>query len=148
MSEGDDVKRYVVGFAFDQDEQKVLLILKTHPEWQAGRFNGVGGHIEPSDETPLAAMDREFREETDGVAESWRAFAHLIGRGFEVYFFRGVVAGGQRCMGAEGETTAWFRVDNLPENVLPNLRWLIPMARSRQAQDWPFRVYERMRVDA
>lgn len=42
------------------------------------------------------------------------------------------------------EPVLWADPNDLPENVIPNLRWLIPMARSRQRHDWPFRIYERL----
>jgi 8-oxo-dGTP pyrophosphatase MutT (NUDIX family) len=55
--------RYVVGFLFSQDESKVLLVWKNRPAWQNGKLNGIGGKIEAG-ETPLQAMEREFKEET------------------------------------------------------------------------------------
>jgi len=55
--------RYVLGFMFDRDYAEVALILKNRPAWQAGKWNGIGGKIE-GDETPHAAMVREFTEET------------------------------------------------------------------------------------
>jgi 8-oxo-dGTP pyrophosphatase MutT (NUDIX family) len=54
---------YVVGFVFDPDESHLLLIWKNRPAWQAGKLNGPGGKRE-NGETPLAAMEREFGEET------------------------------------------------------------------------------------
>lgn len=56
--------RYVLGFAFDKSNN-VILVQKTKPKWQAGLLNGVGGKIEPEDNTPIAAMVREFQEETN-----------------------------------------------------------------------------------
>lgn len=61
--------RYVVGFAFDERAEYVLLVHKLKPEWQRGRLNGIGGKIEPG-ETPLEAMDRECLEET-GLRLTW-----------------------------------------------------------------------------
>lgn len=55
--------RYVLGFAFDRADN-VILVQKTKPQWQAGKLNGVGGQIEETDDTPVAAMVREFQEET------------------------------------------------------------------------------------
>jgi 8-oxo-dGTP pyrophosphatase MutT (NUDIX family) len=55
--------RYVVGFLFSEDESRVLLVWKNRPAWQDGKLNGVGGKIEAG-ETPLQAMEREFKEET------------------------------------------------------------------------------------
>jgi hypothetical protein len=55
--------RFVLGFVFDFEAKKVLLVLKNRPDWQTGLLNGLGGKIE-ADETPLEAMEREFKEET------------------------------------------------------------------------------------
>lgn len=62
--------RYVLGFVFNHDASKVLLIQKNRPAWQAGKFNGLGGKIE-GQESPLLAMVREFREETGFVSVSY-----------------------------------------------------------------------------
>ena len=56
------MKHYVVGFLFSDDRKKVVLIEKTHPGWQKGKWNGIGGHIEEG-ELPKDAMQREFNEE-------------------------------------------------------------------------------------
>src|SRR4051812_33742321 len=57
-------KEYVCGFMFNSDaltskKGAVALILKVKPDWQKGKHNGIGGHIEWSDHNPLAAMVRE-----------------------------------------------------------------------------------------
>ena len=45
--------KYVVGFAFNKEKTKVLLIKKTKPDWQAGQLNGIGGKIESYDKTHI-----------------------------------------------------------------------------------------------
>lgn len=45
------MKEYVLGFAFNRERTKIVLILKNRPDWQKGKYNGIGGKIEPSDET-------------------------------------------------------------------------------------------------
>lgn len=59
---------YVVGFAIDEETNRILLIEKTKPAWQKGLLNGIGGKIE-NGELPMEAMVREFREET-GIESS------------------------------------------------------------------------------
>jgi 8-oxo-dGTP diphosphatase len=54
---------YVLGFAFSRDGSHVVLIQKDRPEWQKGKYNGIGGKIEHN-EVPSHAMWREFSEET------------------------------------------------------------------------------------
>lgn len=56
------IERMVLGFAFTPDN-RVALIRKRRPSWQAGKLNGIGGHREPREEG-LAAMEREFFKET------------------------------------------------------------------------------------
>jgi len=57
----------------DPAERVVALIRKRRPDWQAGRWNGIGGHREGF-ELPLDAMVREFEEETSvkTYREQWR----------------------------------------------------------------------------
>lgn len=147
-------KRYVVGFLFCRDE--VLLIEKARPTWQAGRLNGVGGHVEDG-ETYAQAMQREFLEET-GIQSTgvWERFAHLSGDDsdpermaaggtlFEVAFFRADAGGDDRPTprADTDERLRWCWVKEL-ENVLPNLHWLIPLAYRAHRYDWPLHVIER-----
>lgn len=78
---------YVVGFAFD-DLGRVALIRKLRPSWQAGKLNGIGGHIEPK-EWPVEAMAREFEEET-GVCTAgldWLGVGSMTGADWCVHVF-------------------------------------------------------------
>lgn len=121
---------YTVGFLFSSNN--VLLIHKTHPEWQAGYLNGIGGKIDPG-ENPHDGMVREFEEET-GLhlsKERWCQFCELIGKGFHVYFFYAIdiagEAGGVRSK--TEEVIEWVPVMSLYlKPIIPNLNWLIPMA--------------------
>lgn len=132
------MKKYVVGFMFDDLGERVLLIRKNRPDWQAGKANGVGGKIEEG-EMPLAAMTREFEEETGVKTDTtmWDCFALMSGfdfHDFEIYFFRAFNT--ELIFDAitvTDEVIGRFWVAALPEHV-PNLRWLIPMALEKQAK--------------
>ena len=130
---------YVLGFLFDTDKKFVLLITKTHgtlsgtDRTQIDRVNGIGGHIEPG-EAPFDAMMREFKEETGLTPGGWRNFGRLRGEKFEVFLFcaeapMGVLMAAQM---VTDEPPAVFRICDLEDNeaVIPNLRWMIPMALS------------------
>jgi len=70
---------YCVGFLFNFDKNRVILIRKLKPAWQFNRLNGVGGKVEPG-ETSLQAMYREFREEVFYPSKEepkWKQFATL-----------------------------------------------------------------------
>lgn len=63
------MKRYVLGFMFDDDLTHVIMIKKNRPKWQIGYLNGVGGKKE-FDEDFIDAMIREFKEETGVLTTS------------------------------------------------------------------------------
>jgi len=89
-------KEYVLGFAFDETKNNVVLILKNRPAWQKGFYNGVGGKVEKYDEDYHAAMSREFLEETGVLINpnEWDYFAamefkeDILGGSAIVYCFR------------------------------------------------------------
>lgn len=67
------MKRYTVGFIFDNDLSHVLLIKKTKPAEQAGLFNGIGGKFEDYDIDAAHCVSREVNEEAglNISAENW-----------------------------------------------------------------------------
>lgn len=118
---------YVAGFLFSIDWETVLLIEKNKPDWQRGRLNGVGGKIEPG-ESPIAAMSREFEEEAGISPAIWCRFCSLTGEDWRVHFF---VANGYPHLARQmtGERLHVVETKRLLEYpILPNLKWLVPMA--------------------
>lgn len=151
MSNQPKVIQYVVGFLFDDDQgDQLVLIRKTHPPWQAGKLNGVGGHVHDGEE-PLAAMRREFEEETGVYILTWTYFAKLQGVNegtvigdfevWQVHFFYAVHSSkvdsvmeiaehvAQQGTSLDHEFCEVVNPCDLPSDVLPNLNWLVPMAR-------------------
>jgi 8-oxo-dGTP diphosphatase len=123
------VNKYVVGYLFSRDTNEVCLIQKNRPQWQKGRLNGVGGHIEAG-ESPASAMTREFWEEAGERDIAWRQFLFITGTGYELYCFT-AKANPQNVMNihsATDEIIGWYPVESLPQNILPNLKWIVPMA--------------------
>ena len=128
------MKHYVTGFLFTKDSKYVVLIKKINPEWQRGLFNGVGGKIEENEKS-CYAMAREFQEETGVVInpEKWICFARIHRSGFydlDVYFARSNLAFDAKTI--EKEEVYLLKVDELPNNIVPNLQWLIPLALDKQ----------------
>jgi 8-oxo-dGTP diphosphatase len=134
------IVKYVAGFVFDDDEQRVILIRKLKPAWQKGLLNGVGGKIE-GEEKPHNAMAREFEEET-GVKTmplQWRHYAtwHHDKNGVDVFFFsmtNGAAFKSARTVEEEKVERIPVRGIHLRPQMIANLRWLIPLALDKQCQ--------------
>lgn len=113
---------YVLGFAFD-DLGRVALIRKRRPDWQAGRLNGIGGHIE-NHETAYHAMVREFYEETGVKLVDWQAVGVMKGDDWHVTVFTVTSSKVRGVRTATDEEVVLQLPHNLPyvkciENVVP-----------------------------
>lgn len=123
------MKHYVMGFVFNKSRNRVLLIKKKKPVWQAGYWNGIGGKIEP-DETPIKAMYREAYEEID-YQYKWEHTITFVCPGGTVFVFRTlsdyeVI----QFMQKEGELLQIWDLDLLPTMMMSNLKWIIPVCLS------------------
>ena len=121
---------YVAGFLFSANREKVVLVQKINPEWQRDLLNGVGGKIEPFDESLVAAMVREFQEEAGILVHEWEMFCQVSNQGNLTHFFRSFADGNlDHISGQEAEKISAYPVSELDRlNTMPNLGWLIPMA--------------------
>ena len=64
------MKPYCLGFLFNKARTYVWLIQKNKPDFQRGKYNGIGGAVEVG-ETYEQAMEREFFEEAGLKINSW-----------------------------------------------------------------------------
>ena len=133
---------YVAGFLFAAGGSRVALVRKARPEWQAGKLNAIGGHIEPG-ETPHEAMVREFEEETRVRVEEWDHVATLRGEGFAVWFYRAECAEMPTLVGSDDEPVSWYYPPTVEGLSMPNLRWLMPLAMANRSNDWPLLAVEK-----
>lgn len=83
------MQEYTLGFCFSSEREFVALIKKARPEWQAGKFNGIGGKV-LENEFSLDCQIRKFEEETGVVTErtDWTLFATFGNDDFRVYCYR------------------------------------------------------------
>lgn len=134
--------RYVAGFALTPNS--VLLVRKTQPVQLAGKWNAVGGKCEPG-ELPATAMAREFLEETGTRVAAWHHYCSLRGKyplngsanpsvNFSVEFYYAQLEAELNAYECNdvGEELFWcsYKMAANPALVLPNVTWLLPMARS------------------
>jgi 8-oxo-dGTP diphosphatase len=104
----------------------VALIRKRKPAWQRGKLNGIGGKLE-NGEKPLAAMRREFKEETTLDVAQWTEFAQMTGTDFSCHCF---AAKGKphECKSPETEKVGVYHARLVSSDQVDNLRWLIGLA--------------------
>jgi 8-oxo-dGTP pyrophosphatase MutT (NUDIX family) len=118
---------FTMGFIFSPDLQEVYLIRKTHPEWQAGKLNGVGGHREVA-ETFGVCMIREAYEES-GYKGSFTHFATLYGPSLRCLVYYSVMQKGQLAPETrEKEQIETVRLSNIlsdADQMITSLPWLI-----------------------
>jgi 8-oxo-dGTP diphosphatase len=119
----------VVGFLFDPTQAVVVLVEKQRPDWQRGRYNGVGGHVEAG-ETPEEAMSREFEEEAGIAGIDWTKFAVLHGEAWVVHFFTALDGRAIAPQTKTDEKVEAFLVDNIAtsKKLISNVKWLVPLA--------------------
>lgn len=136
-------KSYSLGLVFTEWEgqlDRLLLLLKKKPPTQAGKYNGIGGHFEPG-ETWEPCMIREAREEAELVTSSgdWTLVGTLYKPNKWVVYV---------CYTIIDENTLWTTVpvscdegeflitdlNNLPRNMMPNIRWLVPLIRTHKKE--------------
>ena len=123
------MKRYSLGFVFNGSLDKVLLMHKLKPEWQAGKLNGLGGKVEEG-ETALSCISREIQEESGLVipCDQWKFIGELNGEDWTTGVYGAIYHGPtEDAKSIEKEPINWFNPSTLPENIIPNLSWLVPL---------------------
>lgn len=121
----------------------LLLLGGPHKRLWAGRYNGVGGHVEAGEDIYTAAQ-REVREETglDVTALRLRGVVHADAGdpGVGILFFVFTATTDTRDAGpCPDGTLAWFPADALPtEELVEDLPVLLPRVLAMSPADPPF----------
>jgi 8-oxo-dGTP diphosphatase len=128
--DGNYKKRYTIGALFTPELDCVVLIEKTKPDWQKGKLNLPGGHIEPG-ETSAECMRREFKEECGVDIDNWLHVGRIDNAGnYYVDVFAAICPDSQpiplRTM--TEEAVDWYEVYDLPAKCISNLFWIVPFA--------------------
>lgn len=122
---------YVAGFMFSPDFENVILIEKKKPEWQKGKYNGIGGKIEQG-ETPIDAMVREFEEEAGikTTPSDWKSLCIIGTDEYSVSFFYCTHKDWEEALSMTDEEVFNVPIMDLHAisyGLIENLNWLIPM---------------------
>jgi 8-oxo-dGTP diphosphatase len=125
---------YVNGFMIDPYRREVIFIEKQRPSFQKGKWNGIGGKIEPN-ELAIHAMVREFHEEAgiETYPEAWQHVLDIAGPDFTVHFYRMFVDGIPPATQKTDERLGVWRLRDIypgSEPGLPtldNMKWILPL---------------------
>lgn len=135
--------QYCIGFAYyNTSSTKVILIEKQKPEWQKGLLNGVGGKIEDG-ETPLFAMQREFKEETDLTVNDWEEYCTLTFSDCILHVFRANITLLESLKIKQTTIEKPFEIfvnDLYKIPHVSNLSWLIPLALDNSIKQLPIQI--------
>jgi len=141
-----DPTRYAViprtiSFIVRQNEILLIKLPPDHAGW-AGRYNGVGGHVEIG-EDPVSAARREVLEET-GLTVADQILCGVVtidtgnSPGIGLFVFVGKVIKGNLGASSEG-TPAWLALDDLGAfQLVEDLDFLIPQALQAYSEDTVF----------
>ncbi len=126
---------YVIVFACVETPvrwENVLLIEKNRPDWQKGRYNLPGGHIEAGETIHEAAI-RELREETNLKCplEKTHIMGTIEGDEFIVYVCRcdfDMLQGKNCIISLTDERVFWMPIHDALNDpkLIDNLRLIIP----------------------
>ena len=121
---------FVLALLFTADRQRVVLVEKTRPAWQAGRINALGGKVR-EDESIDRAARREVREEAGVDVAEWELVLVWRDAQYTMHVMRAFDDAALRAVTAEDQRVFLADVDRLPATAIDNLRWLVPLALDR-----------------
>jgi 8-oxo-dGTP diphosphatase len=147
--------KYALCIAVDSEHKNVVLIHKLKPAFQNGKLNTPGGKVDPEDYIPFEnnmnirhdeltsavaryAAAREFTEETglDSGAHEWKHVITLYSGdlnrygdkdNWEMYISFTDKLDISKVRTMEAEKIEVFPINSLPDNIMPNLKWIIPL---------------------
>lgn len=121
-----------LGFAFDPFG-RVALINKLRPDWQAGKLNGIGGHVDAG-ELPVQCMAREFFEETGVLISTpfWELVGQMHGQFGVVHVYTVQRPEVQNVQTTTDEDVNLYMISNMPTwryRCIENIPALIELCR-------------------
>jgi 8-oxo-dGTP pyrophosphatase MutT (NUDIX family) len=118
-----------LGFIYTSDLNYVLLIEKQKPISHKGKLNGLGGKNEEG-EDGKSCIAREVKEESglEISSDDWQLVGNLSWEDWDVEIFASIYKGNKEDVVPEKDKKIdWYPTKKLPDNVIENLLWLIPL---------------------
>lgn len=121
---------YTLGFIFDSSLKNVLLVHKKKPAWQKGKINGIGGSLRKNESMKTGIRRETFEESGLTIpARNWKYVATIIDSPPATIYVLTTVYNGDTsdAKTITNEKVQWFTIDKLPNTIISNLTWLIPL---------------------
>jgi len=118
---------FVLALLFTPDGRQVALMRRTRPAWQAGRVNALGGKVVEG-ETPADAARREVKEEAGVDVAEWAEVLVWEDREYRMHVMRAMSERASMVRTMEDQEVFLADVAALPDEVIGNVRWLVPFA--------------------
>jgi 8-oxo-dGTP diphosphatase len=118
---------FVLALLYSADHRQMVLMRRTRPAGQAGRVNALGGKLLPG-ESVAAAARREVREECGVDVSEWGEVLVWEDAEYVMHVMRGDSEKVHEARTLEDQEVFLAEVNALPDNVIDNLRWLVPLA--------------------
>ncbi|HCU57157.1 MAG TPA: hypothetical protein DF984_02850 [Anaerolineaceae bacterium] len=142
--QGVDVKRFSVVprsliFLFNDKNQVLLIKGAENKRLWAGKYNGLGGHIEPGEDVLEGAL-RELAEEAGVEAVPLRLCGQVLvtvnrDQGVAIFIFKGKVKGVEIRASREGELE-WISLDSLSSlPMVKDLYELLPRVAAHSKEE-------------
>ena len=122
---------YVLALLFTADRHEIVLLERTRPAWQQGRVNALGGKLRPAERAEEGAR-REVREEAGVDVAAWDPVLVWRDAQYTMHVVRAFDDAALRAHTAEDQRVFRAPVNELPPNVIDNLRWIVPLALDRE----------------
>jgi 8-oxo-dGTP pyrophosphatase MutT (NUDIX family) len=139
----DTAQPYIAAYVILRRDDKVAFVLREHTKWMNGHYTLPSGKVE-QDESFLACAVREAREET-GITIQPEDLKHVLTSHrndpdstnapmwIDIYFeaseWEGDPYNAEPAVHGE---LAWLDLDNLPDNIVPNVRFCLDQIKAGQ----------------
>lgn len=125
------MKKYVLIYVENYENQKYVLVEKKRPDWQAGWHNLVGGKVEDG-ENFEQAMIRELDEETGLKPTTSIEVGRILGSDYVVSCWTVYSHGEINPRFEEDEKVFWTNWEESKQlKLLSNLQLLVPLCKSK-----------------
>ncbi len=122
---------YIASYVLARRDNKIVFVLRENTGWMDGYYGLPSGKVEKGETYSQAAV-REAKEEIDiEIKSEHLKFTHLSHRKAEDawvdVYFEAVSWQGEPINAEPGvhKEIAWLAVDNLPDNVVPAVRFVL-----------------------